>query len=840
MLDIVASDKGLLIPRVSLTGLTDNTTVPSAATGLMVYNTNTAGSVTPGFYFWNGSEWQPLGSTAYTFENGLTESSSHVVGLGGTLSNNTTINFGSGAFGNNLIFNLVSSSSQFTIQDDGTDNVIFYNSGNVEFKGNISSGEYINFGSTFGSTGYGFRTRSGDLQYRKNTSEDWTDFPSAVAGTPYWWFRPTSADYIRPQNNDNIRIYDDSTRYGLYFNGSTNKFGGYFRTTGSYDTTAAVVGFSDVSGNTTYGFLGYDGTWTNSAGDFSLDGAAVYGMVEDRGRTAVFGRTTRDASVAAIIGYSDVWIAGYYYTRDEDDRTSSHPALYGQLIVNADKSGNQSAIESWSEYIGGVGNRGYTVGGDFTAYGWEQDSKGIDVKAKSYGTNTIAYGIKVDADSADYLYGIKITAGTNGINATSSYGIYAIDYTADGSGIIGIGSGAGNVFISGNGDGVIGISDNGYGIFGQFDDGSGDLNIYGVLGYNTDKANFFYHKETTTTDGQSAGYFYRTRTSQNDGTAYWHGNTNQALEAYNPYGDSYTFGVSGFSWDDDNGRTGGVLGAIYISSGNYAWGSLGYENSSGNDYGGYFSTYIVENGSDKNNGTRYHSTIGIGSYGDLMGAWIRGNIYGLTVKADRYSLYVDGVTYTNNEIISLTDVDEQERVATYMATSDKPKIYLSGIGTLNNGKATIEFDKKYQKIISQKDPVIVTVTPIGECNGLHLISSKSTGFSIAENGKGSSNVQFTWIAVATKKTNTSELAQEVISSDFDNKIDNLMFDESNTENSATPLLWDGSSLRTGKIPRNSEIKTTENNKNYKKVQEEPQKTQENRNKQNFNNKTLNY
>jgi hypothetical protein len=835
MLDIAASDKGLLIPRVSLTGQSDNTTIPSPTTGLMVYNTNTAGSVTPGFYFWNGSEWQPLGSTAYTFENGLTENSSHAVGLGGTLSSNTTINFGSGAFGNNLIFNLVSSSSQFTIQDDGTDNAIFYNSGNVEFKGNISTGEYMNFGSTFGSTGYGFRTRSGDLQYRRNTSEDWTDFPAAVSGTPYWWYRPTDSIFIRPQNNDNIRIYDDSTTYGLYFNGSSNQYGGFFRTTGSYDTTAAVVGFSDVSGNTTYGFLGYDGTWTNSNGDFSLDGAAVYGMVEDRGRASIFGRTTRDASYAAIIGYSDVWISGYYYTRDADDRSSSHPALYGQLLVDADKSGNQAAIESWSEYIGGVGNRGYTVGGDFTAYGWEQDSKGIEVRAKSYGTNTVAYGVLVEADSADYLYGVKVNTGTNGINATSSYGVYATNYTSDGTGILGIGSGASNVFISGSGDGVVGISDAGFGVFGQYDDGSGNLNIYGVLGHDTEKANYFYHNETTTTDGQSAGYFYRTRDAQNDGTAYWHNNTNQALEAYNPYGDSYTFGVSGFSWDDGNGRTGGVLGALYISSSNYAWASLGYESSGHTDYGVYYTSY--GNGSGKNT---IHSSIGMGGYGDLMGAWIRGNVYGLTVKADRYSLYIDGKTFTNNEIINLTDIGDNKRVATYVPTTDKPKIYLSGIGQLNNGKATIIFDKKYERLISDNEPVIVTVTPISECNGLHLTSSKSTGFTVSENGKGSSDIQFTWIAIATKKGyENSKLPEEVVSADFDKKIDGLMFPESDTEHSAQPFWWDGKNLRTSKPNVPKSIKNIEQPKILKKVSE-PQKDSPKSNKLKINNKTLNY
>jgi hypothetical protein len=40
MLDIVSSDKGMLLPRVSLTSTTDATTIVSPATSLLVYNTN--------------------------------------------------------------------------------------------------------------------------------------------------------------------------------------------------------------------------------------------------------------------------------------------------------------------------------------------------------------------------------------------------------------------------------------------------------------------------------------------------------------------------------------------------------------------------------------------------------------------------------------------------------------------------------------------------------------------------------------------------------------------------------------------------------------------------------
>ncbi|MGC4041864.1 MAG: hypothetical protein QM710_14055 [Flavobacterium sp.] len=60
-LEISSTNSGLLIPRVALTSTTDTATIASPATSLMVYNTNTANDVTPGFYYWEGS-WKKFGS----------------------------------------------------------------------------------------------------------------------------------------------------------------------------------------------------------------------------------------------------------------------------------------------------------------------------------------------------------------------------------------------------------------------------------------------------------------------------------------------------------------------------------------------------------------------------------------------------------------------------------------------------------------------------------------------------------------------------------------------------------------------------------------------------------
>jgi hypothetical protein len=77
-LDISSTDKGFLPPRVALTA--SNVFSPivgtsSAAAGLLVYNTATAGSapnnVVPGYYYWNGTIWNQI-SGALIIDNSKT------------------------------------------------------------------------------------------------------------------------------------------------------------------------------------------------------------------------------------------------------------------------------------------------------------------------------------------------------------------------------------------------------------------------------------------------------------------------------------------------------------------------------------------------------------------------------------------------------------------------------------------------------------------------------------------------------------------------------------------------------------------------------------------------
>ena len=61
ILKVSATNKGVMLPKVTLSSRLDNTTIPNLEAGLMVYNTGKHASYSvEGFLFWNGSEWKTM------------------------------------------------------------------------------------------------------------------------------------------------------------------------------------------------------------------------------------------------------------------------------------------------------------------------------------------------------------------------------------------------------------------------------------------------------------------------------------------------------------------------------------------------------------------------------------------------------------------------------------------------------------------------------------------------------------------------------------------------------------------------------------------------------------
>lgn len=62
-LEVAATDKGFLPPRVTLNSVTDASTIPSPATGLLVYNNGSVG-LQAGYYYWNGASWATIATAS--------------------------------------------------------------------------------------------------------------------------------------------------------------------------------------------------------------------------------------------------------------------------------------------------------------------------------------------------------------------------------------------------------------------------------------------------------------------------------------------------------------------------------------------------------------------------------------------------------------------------------------------------------------------------------------------------------------------------------------------------------------------------------------------------------
>ncbi|PKP25593.1 MAG: hypothetical protein CVU03_06960 [Bacteroidetes bacterium HGW-Bacteroidetes-2] len=127
LLDIDSNDKGILIPRISLSGTNDAATItPAATVGLLIYNTNIVDlgiySVSEGFYYWNGSLWVRLQTNDnYWSLDGNNNTTDGVHFLGTT--NNSVLDFKT----NNMNrLRIPGNANQIQAMANGTNNAPFY------------------------------------------------------------------------------------------------------------------------------------------------------------------------------------------------------------------------------------------------------------------------------------------------------------------------------------------------------------------------------------------------------------------------------------------------------------------------------------------------------------------------------------------------------------------------------------------------------------------------------------------------------------------------------------------------------------------------------------------
>lgn len=97
MLEVESTTKGVLLPRVALTSTAAFAPLTAHVAGMTVYNTATAGDVTPGQYYNDGTKWNRIVNSSevpagvvVTANNGLTKTGDNIA-LGGNLTASTTV-----------------------------------------------------------------------------------------------------------------------------------------------------------------------------------------------------------------------------------------------------------------------------------------------------------------------------------------------------------------------------------------------------------------------------------------------------------------------------------------------------------------------------------------------------------------------------------------------------------------------------------------------------------------------------------------------------------------------------------------------------------------------------
>lgn len=271
-LDVYSTNKGFLPPRVTLTSISDATTIATPAEGLLVYNLGSVG-LQAGYYYWNGANWATI-ATATSAGNGVTSSD--------------MVKLYSKGYSNSIADSTVANASgyKFTVP---------------------VSGRYL---FDFSSTGYSNATTT--YKVRQGTTDLGTDAQTSVNNS------------VHVEYNGKIEV---NLQAGVTYNVYVNTTG--LRDAGDYDRVyyKMVAGNLPVTGQTVdYGLVKFTGTDTGplTAGAIvPLDATLSSGNITWSGNkfTLKANKTYELESYLAIY-QSTGWVAGIFQIYDYTNSTA--------------------------------------------------------------------------------------------------------------------------------------------------------------------------------------------------------------------------------------------------------------------------------------------------------------------------------------------------------------------------------------------------------------------------------------------------------------------------------------------------------------------------------------
>ncbi len=772
ILDVKATDKGVLVPRVSLTDVTSASPVSSPASGLLVYNTNATvtGGHGVGFYVWNGSSWIKLvqdndgafirnqnttdqtanfritgigrantsfqspiytradagtvairphtdATTAIQLQNAVgtpilnVDATNSRVGVGITAPTSLThiVETGNDAAVSGLLIQESNAGQALTIEESGNGTAILVTA-NDNGSGIISTTQGAVTGNVVGTILNETRTSS-----TANLIKVGLD----VASTGNW----------NGANAQNI---------GLRVNvsGGTNNYSALFNGGNVGVNTAAPIARLQSTANP--GQDAIAGLSDNNTGVVGIDfgnGDGVYGQANG---TLGYG----------VVGFTPSGTGQTIGVLGESASTSG----FGMLGLATATTGANVGVQGQTASTSGIGTVGIattTTGATRGVIGQSNSNAGIGVLGNATSTTGSVVGVQGQTASTSGFGTVGIATATTG----ATRGVIGQSNSNAGIGTLG-----NAISTTGATRGVLGSTE------------SASVNSHGVLGQKLGNAN---------------------------GTGYLWTSTQAGVVGYSEYGNNFRAGVQGATWSNDPGnRTSGVIGIFQNATG--TWGALAYKLSN-NTTAAVYGTAAYASGAGFSNSSQI-SGVGIAGYGGVIGSWTRGEVMGHVSAGELFASYNLGDVYTsgyNAEIIEL----ENERVAVYTMTGTDVKIYNDGTSALSQGRKRIEFDSEFSQLIGDNIPVI-TVSPMGACNGLYVTNISSKGFEVVELANGTSNVEFSYILISKRKdsNNKSSLPKDLAKKDFDANMKGVMFNESNLEQSAKPIWWDGANVRFDEIP----------------------------------------
>ena len=179
MLDINATDKGLLIPRVSIPNLNAAAPITTPATSLIVYNTNATSGI--GFYYWDGAKWTPF-----------TGGPNHWTKVGNDIYNNNTGNVGVGT---------VTPTTKFHIENIGTASSLLNQNFETNSIAPCTTGGSANWATQTGVKNAGtYGVKSGTIIDSQTTQMSHTVVVPAGGATLSFFYNVSSEsgyDYLR-------------------------------------------------------------------------------------------------------------------------------------------------------------------------------------------------------------------------------------------------------------------------------------------------------------------------------------------------------------------------------------------------------------------------------------------------------------------------------------------------------------------------------------------------------------------------------------------------------------------------------------------------------------------